>query len=249
MGRVLQERRTIGSVIGDYETDVYNLNGSPTTVTTLGYSVAYTYGGAGRPLTATNYTGGTNKLVTGAIYTPPGELASMNMGSTTGFTGIVTNNVYNNRLQPVLLSAGVSGQNPVFSLCFDFHLGVTAPAPCSFSKSTLGDNGSVYQIVNNRNSTRNQSFNYDSLNRIANGQTSGTQWGESFTIDAWGNMTAIGSYNGKPHESLNTTANANNQLVGFGYDAAGTYDQQRLSIVHIRRRKSPDRQRRILVHL
>ena len=149
--------------------------------------------------------------------------ASMNMGSTTGFTGIVTNNAYNSRLQPILLSAGVSGQNPVFSLCFDFHLGsaITAPAPCSFSKSTLGDNGSVYQIVNNRNSTRNQSFNYDSLNRIANGQSNGTQWGEAFTIDAWGNLTAIGSYNGKPHESLSTTANGNNQLVGFGYDAAG----------------------------
>jgi RHS repeat-associated protein len=70
-------------------------------------------------------------------------------------------------------------------------------------------------------STRNESFTYDSLNRIASGQSSGTQWGEAYTTDAWGNMTAIGSYNSKPHESLSTSAGTNNQLVGFGYDAAG----------------------------
>ena len=71
------------------------------------------------------------------------------------------------------------------------------------------------------NSKTAWSFTYDSLNRIASGQSGGTQWGEAYTTDAWGNMTAIGSYNGKPHESLSTTAGINNQLVGFGYDAAG----------------------------
>jgi hypothetical protein len=34
-------------------------------------------------------------------------------------------------------------------------------------------------------------------------------------------MTAIGSYNGKSHESLSTSALTNNQLSGYGYDAAG----------------------------
>jgi YD repeat-containing protein len=223
MGRVLQERRTIGAVLGDYENDTYNLDGSPTSVTTLGYSVAYTYSGAARPLTATNYTGGTNKLVSGAAYAPPGELTGMTMGSTSSFAGIVTNNAYDDRMQPILLSAGVSGQNPVFSECFDFHLGVAVnTTPCTFSASTLGDNGNVYQIVNNRASSRSESFNYDALNRIANAQqTTGTQWGESYTIDAWGNMTATGSYNGKPHETFSTSALTNNQLSGYGYDAAG----------------------------
>ena len=79
-----------------------------------------------------------------------------------------------------------------------------------------GDNG------NNSSSIRSESFNYDTLNRIVNAQqTTGTQWGESYTIDAWGNMTAIGSYNGKPHESLSSTALPSNQLSGYGYDAAG----------------------------
>jgi hypothetical protein len=106
--------------------------------------------------------------VTNAAYAPPGELTSMVNGKATGFNGIVTTNAYNSRLQPILLSAGVSGQNPVFSDCYDFHLGVaiTQPSPCSFSKSTAGDNGNVYQILNNRDNTRTQNFTYDRLNRI-----------------------------------------------------------------------------------
>ena len=147
----------------------------------------------------------------------------MTMGTTTSFTGIVTSNAYNNRLQPILLSAAVAGQNPVFSECFDFHLGVAVnTTPCSFSASALGDNGDVYQVVNNRDNTRAQSFTYDALNRIVSGQSSGTQWGETFTIDAWSNMTNEAGIAGKTHsEGLSTSAGSNNQLAGFGYDAAG----------------------------
>ncbi len=223
MGRVLQERRTIGSATGDYENDAYNLAGQPTSVTSLGYSVTYTYGSAGRALTATNYTGGTNKFVSAAAYAPPGELTAMTLGTTTSFTGIVTSNAYNDRLQPILLSAAVSGQNPVFSECFDFHLGIqVSTSPCSFSPSALGDNGNVYQMVDNRDNTRNEIVAYDSLNRIYSAQSNGTQWGETFTIDAWGNLTNETGISGKTNtEGLNTSANSNNQLAGYGYDAAG----------------------------
>jgi RHS repeat-associated protein len=215
MGRVLQERRTIGTVIGNYENDAFNLDGSVQSMTSLGYSVGYTYSAAARPLTATNST---TNFVSGATYFPPGELAGMTLGA----APITVTNAFNNRLQPILLSA-TSPSGTVFSECFDFHLGVavTGPAPCVFSASAAGDNGNVYQIWNNRDNTRNQSFTYDSLNRIANGQSSGTHWGEAYTTDAWGNMTAISPYNGKPSESLSTTATTTNQLVGYGYDPAG----------------------------
>ncbi len=227
MGRVLQERRDIGPVTsGKYLSEVYNLDGSAATVTSLGYSVAYTYSAAGRPLTATNYSP-TTKFVSAATYAPPGELTGMTMGSATGFAGFTTTNAYNDRLQPILLSAA-SLTATVFSLCFDFHLHVAVnTTPCSFSASTLGDNGNVYQVVNNRtgDSNRTAQYTYDKLNRIATGQSTGTQWGESYTIDAWGNMTAIGSYNSKPHESLSTTATTNNRLAAFVYDAAGNLIQ------------------------
>jgi RHS repeat-associated protein len=245
MGRIVRERRTIGTVLGKYETNAYNLDGSPASITPVGgYGISYTYNGAGRPLTATNYTGGTNKLVSGATYAPPGQLTAMTMGLTSTFTGIVTNNAYNNRLQPILLSASVSGQNTVFSLCFDFHLGVAVSAPpCTFSASTLGDNGNVYQIVNNTDSThsRDQNFLYDSLNRIQQAYSSGSgtfSWGETYSpsatgpgvpptipgIDAWGNLTNRSGVTGKTYtEPLNCPANGNNQLTtcSDGYDAAG----------------------------
>ncbi len=95
-------------------------------------------------------------------------------------------------------------------------------SPCSFSASTVGDNGNAYQVVNNRDNTRNDIFTYDSLNRIASAQSNGTQWGETFTIDAWGNLTNETGIAGKTyHESLNTTGVTNNRLTSFGYDAAG----------------------------
>jgi RHS repeat-associated protein len=148
-------------------------------------------------------------------------------GKATGFNGIVTTNAYNSRLQPILLSAGVSGQNPVFSDCYDFHLGVaiTQPSPCSFSKSTAGDNGNVYQILNNRDNTRTQNFTYDRLNRIYSAESSGSLWGETFTIDAWGNLTAKTGIAGKNHaEGFNEPIATNNQFAsssGFTYDTAG----------------------------
>jgi RHS repeat-associated protein len=229
MGRVLTERRTIGAVLGDYETDAYNLNGSPITVTTLGYGVSYTYSRAARLLTATNNTGGVTKFVSGATYAPPGELAGATLGSATGFAGFTVNNTYNDRLQPILLSAS-SPSATVFSDSFDFHLGA-------------GDNGNVFKIVNNRDSThgRDQNFIYDSLNRIQQAYSTGSgtySWGETFSptatspgvapttpgIDAWGNLTNRSGVTGKTYaESLNCPANTNNQLTACSdaYDAAG----------------------------
>lgn len=148
----------------------------------------------------------------------------MTLGAASGFAGFTVSNAYNDRLQPILLFAS-SPTATVFSECYDFHLGVaiTQPSPCSFSASATGDNGNVYQVVNNRDTTRTQSFLYDSLNRINTAQSSGTQWGETFTIDAWGNLTNRAEISGKSnYEPLNAApATAQNQLTGFCNDAAG----------------------------
>jgi RHS repeat-associated protein len=226
MGRVLQERRTLGAVVGDYETDAYNLDGSPQNVTSLGFRIAYTYSGAARALTATNNaTNPVTKFVSSGTYAPPGELAGATLGSVSGgFAGFTVANAYNDRLQPILLSAATPTAT-VFSECFDFHLGVVVnTSPCSFSAYSTGDNGNVYQIVNNRSSARNDSFAYDSLNRIGSAQSNGSQWGETFTIDAWGNLTNRAGISGKTYyEPLACPANTNNQLTTCSqvYDAAG----------------------------
>jgi hypothetical protein len=51
----------------------------------------------------------------------------------------------------------------------------------------------VFQVVNNRTSTRSMAFTYDPVNRIASAQSSGPQWGETFNIDSWGNLTGEGA--------------------------------------------------------
>ncbi len=229
MGSVLQESRTIGSATGANTSYGYNLNESLATLTTPPQNqISYTPGGAGRPLAAVDTGNGIN-FVTSATYAPFGGLTGMTMGSTTSgtngsFAGIVTSDVYSARLQPVQLYAS-SPTGTVFSECYDFHLGVsmtTAPY-CPVTASTLGNNGNVYQVANNRDTTRTQSFTYDSLNRIASGQSSGSQWGENYTIDAWGNLYARSGVTGKTYyEPLSTTApGTSNQLSGYTYDAAG----------------------------
>ena len=104
----------------------------------------------------------------------------------------------------------------MFSLSYDFHLGA-------------GDNGNVFQIVNNRDSNRTQSFTYDQLNRIAFAWTSGALWGERFEIDPWGNLNKIRACQsgdpcyGKPQgENLDQSSSGKNQFNGFCYDAAGS---------------------------
>jgi RHS repeat-associated protein len=202
MGRILQERRTIGTASGKNDTDVYNLDGSVASMTSLGFQVTYTYSGAGRPLSATS----ANAIVqsNSASYAPFGGLTSAKLGA----QPIIVTNTYNSRLQPSLLSASTSAAT-IMSLSYNFHLG-------------SGDNGNVFQILNNRDGNRTQNFSYDSLNRIQQAYTNGPNWGETLTIDAWGNLTNRGSVSGKTlTEPFNESATVQNQLTGFNYDAAG----------------------------
>jgi len=64
---------------------------------------------------------------------------------------------------------------------------------------------------------------YDNLNRLSQAYTSGTNWGETFTIDPWGNLTNKGPVSGKTnYENFNAApASIKNQLSGYSYDAAG----------------------------
>jgi RHS repeat-associated protein len=102
------------------------------------------------------------------------------------------------------------------------------------------DNGNVQNIVNCRDGNRTQNFLYDSLNRIQQAYTTGTNWGETFSptasapgvaptisgIDPWGNLTNRSGVTGKTtYESLSVVALSNNQLSGFSYDAAGNMTQ------------------------
>src|SRR5258708_13452210 len=107
-------------------------------------------------------------------------------------------------------------RRPVFSSGYGLHLGA-------------GNNGNVYGITNYKEATRNQSFTYDSLNRLTSAQNAGTNcaastvngkteyWGNNYGYDAWGNLLAktVTKCNA---ENLSITALPTNQLSGYGYD-------------------------------
>jgi RHS repeat-associated protein len=176
-----------------------------------GTHIAYTWSGADLPLTAIDpYP---INFVKGATYSPAGALAGAVFGAyNTGFAGTTVSNSYNNRLQPVVLSAS-SPTMTVFSLSYNFNQG-TQGAP--------KNNGSVVTIQNNRDNNRTQAFTYDALNRIASAQTPNSSlWGDTYVIDAWGNLTNKNQISGKGGENLQTSALTNNQLTGMTYDVAG----------------------------
>ncbi len=224
MGRIASETR-VTSNITKTTSYLYNKDGSVQSITYPSTrSVNYTYGGAGRTLSVIDPTGPIN-YATSATYSPHGGLSTLTNGLVTGagaFPGITSADTYSNRLQPVLVSA-TSPTASIIGLCYDFHLKVAVSSPpCPTFNANTGDNGNVYQIVNHGDGNRTQNFSYDPLNRISQGYTSGTNWGEIYTIDPWGNLTNIGPKTGKGNsETLNAPALINNQLTGFGYDAAG----------------------------
>lgn len=327
MGRLAKEARTNQlSTPYTFTTGYqYYLDGSTDTISyPSGDILTYLPGGAGRPLGVSDAS---NVYVSGATYAPQGAVAGMANGNTSSFSGIITTNTYNNRLQPLFRSASVptisvsvtsgtysSGSSTVFhvsgsvtginagdivsvsgnsnselngtftvagvetgevivngldgtitgdgsgsgsggtltddasgsflSFCYDFQMafGIRI-GPCQFGNSSTGDNGNVFQVLDNLDSTRSTAFTYDALNRVTQASTINTTsancWGESYTIDAWGNLTNIAAVSGMSgsctYESLNAApASTANQLTGYSYDAAGNlllnsefyYDQE-----------------------
>jgi RHS repeat-associated protein len=219
IGRVLTERRTIGAAVGLYVYYTFNKDGSLATLQTPPQkTITYTVGGAGRATSATD-SGNSINFVTSATYAPPGELQTLLYG--TAIHGALA---YNSRLQPVQMFYGTNTPPAITSLTTTCPstVGNVMNKTYNFSLGS-GDNGNVMSITNCLNTTRSQSFTYDTLNRIASAESSGTQWGETYIIDSWGNLTNRAGISGKTYgEALNAgPATYANQLTGFGYDAAG----------------------------
>ena len=94
------------------------------------------------------------------------------------------------------------------------------------------NNGNILSITNNLDSSRSQSFSYDSLNRLTHAENAGTNcaatlpdghteyWGNNYVYDAWGNLLQK-NVTKCSAENLQVTAAANNRLTGYSYDAAG----------------------------
>ena len=175
MGRIAAIRRKLNG-IANTATFTYPpyVDGGVANVTYFsGSQVAYTYNTAEQALSAIDpYP---INFVKNATYTPFGALAgAVSARITQDFqaqhwraaTTIDCNLRRFLRRVPTM---------SVFSLNYNFNQG--------------HNNGDVVTIQNNRDNNRTQNFLYDSLNRISEAYTSGPNWGETFTIDSWGNLT------------------------------------------------------------
>jgi RHS repeat-associated protein len=219
MGREWGEQRTINSITKT-TSYTYNLDGSLATQTyPSGRLITYTVNAASQPTSAEDVANGI-PYVSNAFYAPTGAIAIYSAGALSNYTTI-----YNNRLQPCWSYANTGSSSlPVNTACtgtataatvldlkYNFHLGT--------------DNGNIYSVTNDRDTTRSQTFTYDQVNRIVTAQSNTTCgsncWTQAFTYDQWANLTtAVATGTAPP---LNIAVNANNQVstAGFGFDAAG----------------------------
>jgi RHS repeat-associated protein len=202
-------------------TYAYNLDGSVSSLTyPSGSTITYTYSGASRTLTAVDIPNSIN-YAAAALYAPPGLISSLKSGA-----NLTSTSYYNRRLQPCRISITTNPAAPLN--CSDnSQIGNILDFTYGFNFG-LSNNGNVIQITNNRDTTRNQTFSYDPLNRIAMAQTNSTTgtkcWGETFGYDAWSNLLTIGGltgYSACTQENLAVTATLKNQVAANTYDSAG----------------------------
>jgi RHS repeat-associated protein len=231
-GRPLTERRTIvsGSAITKDITISYNLSGSLASITyPSGRRIEYGYNSAGRAVTARDPVNSIDLASCPApsvCYAPQGGLKYLALGATAGITWSID---YNNRLQPTLVQASTSTQT-ILNLSYTYGSGGT-------------NNGNILQMTNNLDGVRpgrpngSLQLTYDALNRIASQHTTAAtpdctvtpsgltkDWGQTFSIDAWGNLYDISTERCSTptlHASTNSINNRLTGLTGVQYDAAG----------------------------
>jgi RHS repeat-associated protein len=133
----------------------------------------------------------------------------------------------NNRLQPCRMNVNSAGA--YFSTCTD------ATPSGNILDLTVGynagakDNGNIVSWSAVGNQTFSRTYGYDSLNRIQSLSDSASNQacqGMSWTIDAWGNMTAQTGTKGTCYNFSSSVGTNNRLQSGYQYDAAGnmTYD-------------------------
>jgi RHS repeat-associated protein len=205
LGRLSAETRTIAGVSKSISYD-YNLDGSLKTLHyPSGRTVTYTPDSAGRIVSASDGNG--TQYVSSATYYASGAEYQRNM------PGIYFRNDLNTRLQ-VSGFYSDNGQTSSFFIDKSYNYGALHQ-----------NNGNVMSIINNKDSSRTQTFAYDALNRITSGSSAAASgalsWGETYSVDAWGNLM-ISPMGGKAHGgNFQHAGNGNNQATGLGYDAAG----------------------------
>jgi len=223
MGRVLTETETIGALSPKSIQNVYYLNGAVAQlVYPSGSVLQYTVSTQSGRTTALTDTTHSIQYASNAVYNAPGGLTGFNLGQS-----IAVTDHFQPRLQIASISATASGQT-LLNLSYNYHY-------------ASGDNGDIYTITNGKDSTRSQSFLYDTVNRVSQA-SEGNRWGLTFSYDGLGNLKQTGDLPGVPNPmALSQTVNSSNQftLGGFGYDGAGNVTADGTNIFNCQTNNSP----------
>ncbi len=225
MGRILTEARKIATA-SDQISYTYYYNSAVNTVT-------YPKAGASAALTLTYGINASGRVTSVANGTTVYEQIQSTWASGAPRTYLYGANIqlsdtYNAQLQPLTLTATqISPSNTLFSKTYDFHAGSS-------------DNGDLWAVTDGLDSLGlnrphgSVNYTYDAMNRASSAQTLGTDctsvnggtrdWGESFSIDPWGNLTGK-TVTKCSADSLSSSASTTNQLTAALYDSAGNATQ------------------------
>ncbi len=147
-GNILTEKRTIAGITKTIYY-AYNMDNSLKSLTyPSGRVVNYAVSNAQRTTSAIDGNGTQYAIApsSGAMYAPPGGLASAVFGKSGTFGGITDSRTYNNRLQVATHHAGTT---------LSYTYGYGSP-----------NNGEITSVATAVDSVRSQNFTYDALSRI-----------------------------------------------------------------------------------
>ena len=178
--------------------EVYWANGAVNRISGLSQLPTLTYGvdGEGRPYSVSASSG--QNPVTSTFYNAASETTLVNFGSGDGDSFAFDSNTF--RMTQYKYTVGATPQSVVGNLGWNANgtlasLGITDPF--------------------NAANTQNCTYSYDDLARLASGNC-GSVWSQTFSFDAFGNITKSGGMSFQPGYNLN-----NQMLTGTTYDLNG----------------------------
>ena len=200
----LRVSRVSGGIVytGDLNASfTFDSEGRPSTVSYPANGPTYTttYDSMGRPTELTDQAN--DVLVNNIQYGAAGQVQQIS------FFGATETRQYNNLLQLTQITANNNGTNAL---------------NMAYAYSGTQNNGKITsQTDSSVQPAETVNYAYDSLNRLISAIKSDEGWGQGYSYDSFGNLTAkTVLYGSVPTMSVGVDATTN-RLVGYSYDANG----------------------------
>jgi RHS repeat-associated protein len=177
----------------------------------MNHRVDFGYDAAGRPnlLQWADFVSSTwqapRTMLTVSSFNAAGQPKLLN------YVGLAEDRGYNSLLQLTSIKTTVASNPADVKMHMQYEFSATANA---------GRIDKAKDLVNGEEVT----YQYDSLNRLISAATAGTgagDWGQGYTYDGFGNMSAQTIIKGSAPQYTRTINSAKNQIANWQYDGAG----------------------------